>query len=99
MCVCVLHGQPPAADDDAQIQVPLGPEHFELLRIIGEGAFGKVIQVRNRVDNQIYAMKAISKKLLRKKNHVAYMKAERDILTKVKERISCRDFHYTSPLN
>lgn len=61
----------------------IGPQHFDLLKLIGEGAFGKVILVRNLLDSQLYAMKVISKKLLKKKNNVAYMKSERDILTKV----------------
>jgi p70 ribosomal S6 kinase len=50
--------------------------------LIGEGAFGKVILVRNKLNDKIYAMKAISKKLLKKKNHIQYMKSEREILTK-----------------
>lgn len=33
------------------ITVPLGSEHFDLLRIIGQGAFGKVIQVGQREKN------------------------------------------------
>ena len=61
----------------------IGAQHFELLKLIGQGAFGKVILARNLINEKIYAMKVISKKLLRKKNHVLYMKAERDILTKV----------------
>ena len=61
----------------------LGPQHVDLLKLVGEGAFGKVILVRNRLNKELYAMKAISKKLLRKKNNVQYMKSERDILTKV----------------
>jgi p70 ribosomal S6 kinase len=40
-------------------------------------------QVRNRVDRKVYAMKVISKKVLRRKNSVENMRAERDILTKV----------------
>ena len=39
--------------------------------------------VRNLLDRKLYAMKVISKKLLKKKNSIMYMKSERDILTKV----------------
>ena len=39
--------------------------------------------VRNLLDRKLYAMKIISKKLLKKKNSIMYMKSERDILTKV----------------
>ena len=53
------------------------------LAIIGEGAFGKVLMVKNLLDKKLYAMKVISKKLLKKKNSIMYMKSERDILTKV----------------
>ena len=68
---------------EIRIKVTIGPQHFDLLKLVGEGAFGKVIMVRNRLDRQLYAMKVISKKLLRKKNNVTYMKSERDILTKI----------------
>ena len=61
----------------------IGPQHFDLLKLIGEGAFGKVILVRNRLNSELYAMKVITKKLLKRKNHYAYMKSERDILTRV----------------
>ncbi|CAM9657236.1 unnamed protein product [Scytosiphon promiscuus] len=47
------------------------------------GAFGKVLQVRSRRNGQILAMKCISKKMLARRNHTAYMQAERDIMTKV----------------
>ena len=49
-----------------------------------EGAFGKVLLVRHRLDKSLYAMKVISKKLLKKKNNIQYMKSERDILTKLR---------------
>lgn len=52
--------------------------------IAGEGAFGKVLLVQNRLDHKVHAMKVISKALLRKKNNVQYMKSEREILTKLR---------------
>ncbi|CAM9161474.1 unnamed protein product, partial [Discosporangium mesarthrocarpum] len=60
------------------------PSDFELLNVIGVGAFGKVLQVRSRRNGRILAMKCISKKMLEKRNHTTYMQAERDIMTKVK---------------
>ena len=65
------------------VDIQIGPQHFDLLKLIGEGAFGKVILVRSRLDKSLYAMKVLSKKLLKKKNNTQYMKSERDILTKV----------------
>ncbi|CAM9158210.1 unnamed protein product [Hapterophycus canaliculatus] len=62
---------------------PAGPGEFDLLKVIGMGAFGKVLQVRSRRNGQILAMKCISKKMLARRNHTAYMQAERDIMTKV----------------
>ena len=72
-----------ASAENVAKNISIGPQHFDLLKLIGEGAFGKVIMVRNRLNQQLYAMKVISKKLLRKKNNITYMKSERDILTKV----------------
>ena len=66
-----------------KVKVQIGPQHFDLLKLVGEGAFGKVILVRNRLNSELYAMKVITKKLLKRKNHYAYMKSERDILTRV----------------
>ncbi|XWS60655.1 hypothetical protein CRYUN_Cryun07bG0054400 [Craigia yunnanensis] len=84
------------AVEDAKTKI--GPEDFEILRVVGKGAFGKVFQVRKkgRDDEEsgsegdgdgdgdgIFAMKVMRKDTIIKKNHVDYMKAERDILTKV----------------
>ncbi|OMP07094.1 hypothetical protein COLO4_07632 [Corchorus olitorius] len=56
------------------------------MRVVGKGAFGKVFQVRQKGDVEgdgIFAMKVMRKDTIIKKKHVDYMKAERDILTKV----------------
>jgi tRNA A-37 threonylcarbamoyl transferase component Bud32 len=65
------------------VEIRIGPQHFDVLKLLGVGAFGKVILVQHRFQKQSYAMKVISKNLLRKKNNVQYMKSERDILTKI----------------
>ncbi|KAG7021487.1 Serine/threonine-protein kinase AtPK2/AtPK19, partial [Cucurbita argyrosperma subsp. argyrosperma] len=69
----------------------VGVGDFDILRVVGKGAFGKVFLVRKKGDSKgngpnndgIYAMKVMRKDTIIKKNHVDYMKAERDILTKV----------------
>lgn len=65
------------------VERKIGPNDFELLKVIGMGAFGKVLMVRSRRNDNIYAMKCIGKKMLYKRNHVSYMKAERDIMARV----------------
>ncbi|KAJ6749113.1 NON-SPECIFIC SERINE/THREONINE PROTEIN KINASE [Salix purpurea] len=88
-------------DDDDQVgscghDNKFGPADFEILRVVGKGAFGKVFQVRKKNSDGkekgeggecsgdgIYAMKVMKKDTIIKKKHVDYMKAERDILTKV----------------
>lgn len=58
-------------------------DNFEILKVVGQGAFGKVYQVRKKGTTEIYAMKVMRKDRIMEKNHAEYMKAERDILTKV----------------
>ena len=60
------------------------PKDFELLKVIGMGAFGKVLQVRNKQSSQILAMKIISKRQLKKKSgYIENVQAERNILKRV----------------
>lgn len=70
----------------------IGVGDFEILRVVGKGAFGKVFQVKmkgrhvvssNDDGDGIFAMKVMRKDTIIKNNHVDYMNAEKDILTKV----------------
>eukprot|EP00243_Klebsormidium_subtile_P002824 TRINITY_DN15747_c0_g1_i1.p1 TRINITY_DN15747_c0_g1~~TRINITY_DN15747_c0_g1_i1.p1 ORF type:complete len:572 (+),score=191.40 TRINITY_DN15747_c0_g1_i1:494-2209(+) len=61
----------------------LGPSDFELLRVVGQGAFGKVFQVQKKDTGEILAMKVMRKERIMEKNHADYMKAERNILTQI----------------
>jgi tRNA A-37 threonylcarbamoyl transferase component Bud32 len=72
-----------SGNETTKVEILIGPQHFELLKLLGEGAFGKVVLVQNHFSRRFYAMKVISKKLLKKKNNISYMKSERDILTKL----------------
>jgi hypothetical protein len=62
---------PPQPPPPQQQQRFVSPKDFELLTVIGMGAFGKVLQVRNKCNQQIYAMKIISKRLLYKKGIIS----------------------------
>ncbi|KAG2639084.1 serine/threonine-protein kinase AtPK2/AtPK19-like [Panicum virgatum] len=61
----------------------VGLDDFEILKLVGQGAFGKVFQVRKKNTSEIYAMKVMRKDKILENNHAEYMKAERDILTKL----------------
>ncbi|KAJ6801917.1 serine/threonine-protein kinase AtPK2/AtPK19-like [Iris pallida] len=61
----------------------VGLKDFDVLKVVGQGAFGKVFQVMKKDTSEIYAMKVMRKDRIMEKNHAEYMKAERDILTKV----------------
>lgn len=61
----------------------LGPEDFEFLRVVGQGAFGKVFQVRKRDTREVFAMKVMRKDRILKRQHGEYVRAERDVLTAI----------------
>eukprot|EP00128_Syssomonas_multiformis_P009459 Colp12_sorted_trinity150504_noHs@31664 len=58
----------------------MGLHHFELLRTIGRGAFGKVEIVRKITSDQLYALKYIDKAKCIKNKAVENIIHERDIL-------------------
>lgn len=55
-------------------------EDFELIRVIGKGSFGKVTLVKKKTDNELYAMKVLSKPNIIKRKQVEHTKTERRIL-------------------
>lgn len=56
------------------------PKNFSTIRIIGKGAFGEVKLVQRKADSQIYALKCLVKAEMFKKDQLAHVRAERDIL-------------------
>lgn len=70
-------------DDPSMSDQKVGFDDFEILKVVGQGAFGKVYQVRKKGTMEIYAMKVMRKDKIMEGNHAEYMKAERDILTKI----------------
>jgi ribosomal protein S6 kinase beta len=61
----------------------LTPDDFEALYLVGQGAFGKVFQVRKKDTGVLYAMKVIKKEVVIAKEQMEYTKQERDILTSI----------------
>lgn len=55
-------------------------EDFILLKVIGKGSFGKVIQVRKKDTGEIYAMKVLRKENIIKRNQVEHTRTERHVL-------------------
>ncbi|KAJ3267416.1 hypothetical protein HDU76_011828, partial [Blyttiomyces sp. JEL0837] len=58
-------------------------DDFELLKVIGKGSFGKVMQVRKKDTGRIYAMKIIKKAHIVERDEVSHTLAERTVLAKI----------------
>ena len=56
------------------------PRNFSTIKIIGKGAFGEVKLVQRKTDGKIYALKSLIKTEMFKKDQLAHVRAERDIL-------------------
>ena len=61
----------------------LSVDDFDLLKVIGKGSFGKVMQVRKRDTGLIYAMKVLKKEQLVARKQVAHTKTERKVLEEI----------------
>ncbi|KDO30178.1 AGC protein kinase [Saprolegnia parasitica CBS 223.65] len=59
-------------------------EDFDLLKVLGKGSFGKVMMVRKKDTQKIYAMKTLRKAALIKRNQLGHTKTERNILQTIK---------------
>ncbi|KAI8063888.1 Serine/threonine-protein kinase orb6 [Gongronella butleri] len=58
----------------------LGLDDFVTVKVIGKGAFGEVRLVQAGDTGKIYAMKTLRKSEMLKKDQLAHVKAERDVL-------------------
>ncbi|KAL1867338.1 hypothetical protein VTK73DRAFT_4245 [Phialemonium thermophilum] len=56
------------------------PENYTTVKIIGKGAFGEVKLVQKKSDGKVYAMKSLIKTEMFKRDQLAHVRAERDIL-------------------
>eukprot|EP00835_Amoeboradix_gromovi_P006714 NODE_856_length_3664_cov_0.279102.p1 type:complete len:341 gc:universal NODE_856_length_3664_cov_0.279102:1153-131(-) len=62
---------------------PITMEDFELMKVIGKGSFGKVMQVKKKDTSRVYAMKIIKKSHIVETDEVEHTLAERQVLTKI----------------
>ncbi|KAG6335633.1 hypothetical protein ID866_3449 [Astraeus odoratus] len=58
----------------------LGLDNFRTVKVIGKGAFGEVRLVQKTDTGKIYAMKSLRKEEMLKKDQLAHVRAERDVL-------------------
>lgn len=58
----------------------LSLDDFNTVKVIGKGAFGEVRLVQKKDTGKIYAMKTLLKSEMYKKDQLAHVKAERDVL-------------------
>jgi hypothetical protein len=71
------------AVDDAPPNTKLSLADFDLLKVVGKGAFGKVMLVRKKEGvgaGQIYAMKVLKKSVVASLGQIEHTKSEREIL-------------------
>ncbi|XP_046399463.1 rho-associated protein kinase 2 isoform X1 [Ischnura elegans] len=61
-------------------QLRMKTDDFNLIKVIGRGAFGEVQLVRNKSTNKVYAMKLLSKFEMIKRSDSAFFWEERDIM-------------------
>jgi serum/glucocorticoid-regulated kinase 2 len=58
-------------------------EDFELMKVVGRGSFGKVMQVMKKDTRRIYALKTLRKAHIISRSEVAHTLAERSVLSQI----------------
>ena len=58
-------------------------QDFQKLKVLGRGAFGKVVLVKFLQTNELFALKILKKKFIIKKKQIAHTKTERYVLEKL----------------
>uniref|UniRef100_A0A672HKV4 Ribosomal protein S6 kinase beta-2 n=1 Tax=Salarias fasciatus TaxID=181472 RepID=A0A672HKV4_SALFA len=88
VCVSVADKTPLTSESVNRDSERVGPDCFELLTVLGKGAYGKVFQVRKVQGAQvgkIFAMKVLKKaKIVCNAKDTAHTRAEREILETVR---------------
>jgi RAC serine/threonine-protein kinase len=61
----------------------VGMQDFDMKKVIGRGAFGKVMLVQKKSDKKLYAMKILSKDMILRRKQVGRTQSENRILRKI----------------
>jgi len=72
---------------------PLTVNDFLLVCVLGKGSYAKVVLVRKKDNQQIYALKILKKDHLQKRNQQTKVKSERDILIEVNHPFIVKLYH------
>ena len=63
---------------------------FNSIKMLGTGTYGKVMLVRHKKTEKLYAMKVLKKAMLREKKQVEHTKTERRVLERIKHAFIVR---------
>ena len=66
-----------------QENIKLSYNDFEPLKLLGTGSFGRVLLVRFKSNNTLYAMKILRKDQIKLKHQEEHTKTERDLMVKI----------------
>lgn len=64
-------------------KVKVTRDDFHIVRVIGKGSFGKVMEVVHKSTQKTYAMKEMSKEVIERENLLEHIFAEKSILQKI----------------
>ena len=103
-CCCCSHCLLDAGDADAEahryeqfVEPAAAPRaarsDFEVLRLLGRGSYGKVLHVRKRDSGAVFAMKAMAKADVARRNQMGHALTERAVLRRVRHPYICA-LHY-----
>jgi serine/threonine protein kinase len=70
--------------------VKISQADFDILRVIGRGTYGKVQLVKSHMDDKLYAMKTMSKRLLSEHEQIEQTLTERNVLLQVEHPFMVR---------
>uniref|UniRef100_A0A452U4J5 protein kinase C n=1 Tax=Ursus maritimus TaxID=29073 RepID=A0A452U4J5_URSMA len=81
---CGRHSMPPEhfeyeGSEDGKASSSLGLQDFDLLRVIGRGSYAKVLLVRLKKTDRIYAMKVVKKELVNDDEDIDWVQTEKHV--------------------